>query len=142
MKSAIQAWPWGLLAHDGLTSLLPFSFRSGTICLNQISAAFSAEMPAISGSLKKRMIPLLVFSMRFQSSPESLAMSWIIGRKGARALSSGGDQVFQLLTDFMGPLKFTLSISAGTPWWPEPSVLVQSQRRHRFLMTIIEGFWI
>lgn len=31
----IHAWPPGSLAHDGLTSLLCFSFRSGTICLNQ-----------------------------------------------------------------------------------------------------------
>ncbi len=49
--------------------------------------------------------------------------------------------MFQLLTDFMGPSKVTLSISSGTPWWPGPSVLVQSQRRHRFLMTMIEGVW-
>lgn len=59
-----------------------------------------------------------------------------MGRKGARWLSSVGYQVFQFETEWMGPLKSTLSIALGQFW-----VLVQSQRRQRF-RTVILRVWL
>ncbi len=45
-----------------------------------------------------------------------------------------------LLTECIGPPKLTLSISCGTPLWPGPSVLVQSQSRHLFWTTMLLGW--
>lgn len=41
--------------------------------------------------------------------------------------------MFQLLTEEIGPWKFTLSMAQGTPGLFGPAVFVQSQRRQRFL---------
>lgn len=56
-----------------------------------------------------------------------------VGRKGRRFLSSGGAQAFQFEQDNRGPSKLILSIASGQ--W---AVFVQSQRRHRFLITIVK----
>ena len=56
-----------------------------------------------------------------------------MGRKGRRFLSSGGTQAFQFEHEERGPSKLILSIASGT--W---AVLVQSQRRQRFLMTMMD----
>lgn len=61
-----------------------------------------------------------------------------MGRKGARPRSSGGVQVFQLLTEESGPWKLHWFMAHGTPGLPGPEVFVQSQRRQRFLTTIVD----
>ncbi len=58
----------------------------------------------------------------------------MVGRKGRRSFSSGGVQVFQLLREVMGPVKLTASRLEGQ--W---AVLVQSQRRQRFLIMFVVG---
>lgn len=57
-----------------------------------------------------------------------------VGRKGAREASSGGVQVFQLATEERGPEK-SICVMAEGLW----AVLVQSQRRQRFLMGMLVG---
>lgn len=57
-----------------------------------------------------------------------------MGRKGRRPCSSGGAQAFQLAQEERAPLKLMRSIASGM--W---AVLVQSQRRQRFLMTMMRG---
>lgn len=56
-----------------------------------------------------------------------------VGLKGTRFLSSGGAQAFQLATEHIGPEKLTFSIE-----WGMLAVFVQSQRRQRFLITILQ----
>lgn len=50
--------------------------------------------------------------------------------------SSAGVQVFQFETLDIGPVKFIRFMD-----WGQSRVLVQSQRRRRFLMVVIFGFW-
>lgn len=46
--------------------------------------------------------------------------------------------MFQLLTEEMGPRKLHWFMAQGTPGLPGPDELVQSQRRLRFLTTIVD----
>jgi hypothetical protein len=50
-------------------------------------------------------------------------------------LSSGGAQAFQLETEDRGPVKLIFSMASGML-----AVLVQSHKRHLFLITILGGF--
>jgi hypothetical protein len=58
-----------------------------------------------------------------------------VGLKGRRFLSSGGAQAFQLETEDRGPVKLIFSMALGML-----AVLVQSHKRHLFLITILGGF--
>ena len=46
--------------------------------------------------------------------------------------------MFQLLTEERGPWKLAWFRAQGTPGLPGPELLVQSQRRQRFLTTIVD----
>lgn len=47
--------------------------------------------------------------------------------------------MFQLLTEDRGPWKLHWFMAQGTPGLPGPELLVQSQRRQRFLTTMVDA---